>query len=298
MITTLSPKDLSLDTKIIGESPQGYDRLITDVGFVLSELKEHFPDGFYSRDATIFLRSTLNDVVPKFERGGAGKWVEWANFYKILAQAGYLESKEEELKGGRSKYHYAVKPEVLAGYKKSEPEYTKPEEVTAKEPLPSNFDTIEKNFYLPDKLDNLVQAFVLLRGYSNEDKFVQSALEQKILSDEKFLKVMRIIRQESPQVYTTMGGGYLDILLQEKKADVVEQPKPTDYSNKPVYELELSIRSLNCLKNANILTLGELQQKTEAELLKIKYFGRKPLAEIKEVLASMGLSLKAQGTSK
>jgi DNA-directed RNA polymerase subunit alpha len=61
--------------------------------------------------------------------------------------------------------------------------------------------------------------------------------------------------------------------------------------NKSVDEMELSVRSYNCLKNANIKTIGELVQKTEAEMLKTKNFGRKSLNEIKEILAGMGLSL-------
>jgi DNA-directed RNA polymerase subunit alpha len=61
--------------------------------------------------------------------------------------------------------------------------------------------------------------------------------------------------------------------------------------NRSVEELELSVRSYNCLKNANIQTIGELVQKSEAEMLKTKNFGRKSLNEIKEILASMGLSL-------
>ena len=61
--------------------------------------------------------------------------------------------------------------------------------------------------------------------------------------------------------------------------------------NKSVDEMELSVRSYNCLKNANIRTIGELVQKTEAEMLKTKNFGRKSLNEIKEILAGMGLSL-------
>ena len=60
---------------------------------------------------------------------------------------------------------------------------------------------------------------------------------------------------------------------------------------KSVDEMELSVRSYNCLKNANIRTIGELVQKTEAEMLKTKNFGRKSLNEIKEILATMGLSL-------
>jgi DNA-directed RNA polymerase subunit alpha len=58
-----------------------------------------------------------------------------------------------------------------------------------------------------------------------------------------------------------------------------------------VDELELSVRSYNCLKKTNIETIGELVQKTEAEMLKTKNFGRKSLNEIKEILKTMGLSL-------
>src|SRR4029077_758738 len=58
-----------------------------------------------------------------------------------------------------------------------------------------------------------------------------------------------------------------------------------------VEELELSVRSYNCLKNANIRTIRELVLKTEAEMLKTKNFGRKSLNEIKEILHTMGLSL-------
>ena len=73
----------------------------------------------------------------------------------------------------------------------------------------------------------------------------------------------------------------------------VEQPELTSNENleKSVEELELSVRSYNCLKNAEIRTISELVQKTEAEMLKTKNFGRKSLNEIKEILTNMGLSL-------
>src|SRR5579885_2217580 len=73
-----------------------------------------------------------------------------------------------------------------------------------------------------------------------------------------------------------------------------EERKPeirNENLNRSVEELELSVRSYNCLKNANIQTIGELVQKTEAEMLKTKNFGRKSLNEIKEILGTMGLSL-------
>jgi DNA-directed RNA polymerase subunit alpha len=58
-----------------------------------------------------------------------------------------------------------------------------------------------------------------------------------------------------------------------------------------VEELELSVRSANCLQNANITLIGELVQRSEQDMLKTKNFGRKSLKEIKEILANMGLSL-------
>ena len=61
-----------------------------------------------------------------------------------------------------------------------------------------------------------------------------------------------------------------------------------DKLNKSVDEMELSVRSYNCLKNANIRTIGELVQKTEADMLKTKNFGRKSLNEIKEILTEHG----------
>src|SRR5439155_23735102 len=63
------------------------------------------------------------------------------------------------------------------------------------------------------------------------------------------------------------------------------------YLLKKVDELELSVRSANCLKNDNIIYIGDLVQKTEAEMLRTPNFGRKSLHEIKEVLAQLGLHL-------
>ena len=72
-----------------------------------------------------------------------------------------------------------------------------------------------------------------------------------------------------------------------------EEEKETFNENllRSVDELELSVRSANCLKHANIKLIGDLVQKTEAEILATKNFGRKSLNEIKEILAEMGLSL-------
>ena len=77
--------------------------------------------------------------------------------------------------------------------------------------------------------------------------------------------------------------------LQKEKDD--EIPKFNDNLYRSVDELELSVRSANCLKNAEINKIWQLVQKTENEMLKTKNFGRKSLNEIKEVLSEMGLSL-------
>jgi DNA-directed RNA polymerase subunit alpha len=92
---------------------------------------------------------------------------------------------------------------------------------------------------------------------------------------------------------------HLDIFVSVSETNTDDDAEPGDVTpgvvnenlDKSVEELELSVRSYNCLKNANIRTLRELVTKTEADMLKTKNFGRKSLNEIKEILAGMGLSL-------
>jgi DNA-directed RNA polymerase subunit alpha len=80
----------------------------------------------------------------------------------------------------------------------------------------------------------------------------------------------------------------------ESAIPAADEPTPLNPNLfRSVDELELSVRSANCLQNANIRYIGELVQKTEAEMLKTKNFGRKSLNEIKELLTSMGLELGA-----
>jgi DNA-directed RNA polymerase subunit alpha len=82
---------------------------------------------------------------------------------------------------------------------------------------------------------------------------------------------------------------------EEEEAEGVKEAEDSEVLNENLYrsvdELELSVRSANCLKHANIKLIGDLVQKTEAEILATKNFGRKSLNEIKELLTDMGLSL-------
>jgi len=97
---------------------------------------------------------------------------------------------------------------------------------------------------------------------------------------------------------------HMDLFIFEEEIEeeaVIQEPLSSDPIKqgtnlndnlfKNVDELELSVRSFNCLKNANIKTIAELVQKTEPEMLKTKNFGRKSLNEIKEILGRMGLYL-------
>jgi DNA-directed RNA polymerase subunit alpha len=88
--------------------------------------------------------------------------------------------------------------------------------------------------------------------------------------------------------------------FEEPRKEVVQESIPDLAFNpallKKVDELELSVRSANCLKNDNIVYIGDLIQKTEAEMLRTPNFGRKSLNEIKEVLAQMGLHLGMEVT--
>jgi DNA-directed RNA polymerase subunit alpha len=82
-------------------------------------------------------------------------------------------------------------------------------------------------------------------------------------------------------------------LIVEREEPKSEEPSKRWNENlfRRIDELELSVRSANCLENADIKYIGELVQKSEAEMLRTKNFGRKSLNEIKEILSEMGLSL-------
>jgi len=91
---------------------------------------------------------------------------------------------------------------------------------------------------------------------------------------------------------------HMNIFISFEEEQVAEEIAPertvavrNENLDRSVEELELSVRSYNCLKNANISTIRELVVRSEQEMLKTKNFGRKSLNEIKEILTSMGLGL-------
>jgi DNA-directed RNA polymerase subunit alpha len=87
---------------------------------------------------------------------------------------------------------------------------------------------------------------------------------------------------------------FLNFVEESEPVETVKEEKAPEFNPnlyRSVDELELSVRSANCLQNANIKYIYELVQRTEAEMLKTKNFGRKSLNEIKDILVEMGLSL-------
>ena len=108
-------------------------------------------------------------------------------------------------------------------------------------------------------------------------------LGRKYLEEvEHKLAMMGLSFQESPEDDTPIMGEVI-----EGGLGVME----TDYSDMTIEELDLSVRSYNCLKRANINTVGELLQKTEEDLFKVRNLGHPSIREIKAKLVSMGLSL-------
>jgi DNA-directed RNA polymerase subunit alpha len=92
--------------------------------------------------------------------------------------------------------------------------------------------------------------------------------------------------------------GHLDLFItfpepeEEEEVEVKKEDRKTDeILNKSLEEVELSVRSANCLKEGRIKTIGQLVRKSEGELLKMRNFGKKSVEEIKEILKSYGLSL-------
>ena len=107
-----------------------------------------------------------------------------------------------------------------------------------------------------------------------------------VLPEDAVAIAAKILKQQI-QIFINFEEG-AEPILEEMPA---EEVKVNENLNRRVDELELSVRSANCLQNANIRYIGELVQKSEGEMLKTKNFGRKSLNEIKEILSEMGLGL-------
>jgi DNA-directed RNA polymerase subunit alpha len=119
------------------------------------------------------------------------------------------------------------------------------------------------------------------------DKLILEIGTDSRVAPETALTQAALILREYLNIFITQEG---EIEIKEDKMDE-ENEKQRTLLGKTVDELELSVRSANCLKNANIKNIIDLVTKSEVDMLKYRNFGRKSLNEIKEVLVEMGLGL-------
>ena len=145
-------------------------------------------------------------------------------------------------------------------------------------PVDSLYSPVKKVSY---KVENTREGQVL-----DYDKLIMSIETNGSVSGEDAVAFAARILQDQLGVFVNF-----DEPQKEAEEESVTELAFNPALLKKVDELELSVRSANCLKNDNIVYIGDLIQKTEAEMLRTPNFGRKSLNEIKEVLASMGLHL-------
>lgn len=120
------------------------------------------------------------------------------------------------------------------------------------------------------------------------DKLTLDVWTDGSIGPEEALKASAYILRDQLNIFV----GAEEVVQPEIEKPVAEErPRMNENLFRRIDELELSVRSSNCLENASIKYIGQLVQRTEAEMLRTKNFGRKSLNEIKEILAEMGLSL-------
>jgi DNA-directed RNA polymerase subunit alpha len=170
-----------------------------------------------------------------------------------------------------------------------------PAELNKEEDLPVDMIAVDSVFTPIKKVNFTVEKARVGRA-TDYDRLVMEIWTDGSITPEKAVTQAASIIIEHMDLFILE-----EIFLEEEESSPVEETdlvhpdskNPVFNSNllKSVEELELSVRSNNCLKNANIRTIADLVQKTEPEMLRTKNFGRKSLNEIKEILYGMGLRL-------
>ena len=123
------------------------------------------------------------------------------------------------------------------------------------------------------------------------EKLVLDVWTDGRIDPEEALKTAGAVLRRHLDVFVDYAGEQTLEFEDNSKRDAEERERLKKLLNMSVNEIELSVRAANCLNNANISTVGELVQKTEADMLKYRNFGKKSLTEIKAKLVSLGLSL-------
>jgi len=140
--------------------------------------------------------------------------------------------------------------------------------------------------YSPIKKVNYVVSHARVGQITDYDKLVLEVWTDGSLSPEDAIAYSAKILKQQLDVFVNFEEVNEEIKLETEE----EKENINEVLLRSVEDLELSVRSANCLKNAGINSIGELVQKTEAEMLKTKNFGRKSLSEIKDILTEYGLT--------
>jgi DNA-directed RNA polymerase subunit alpha len=141
--------------------------------------------------------------------------------------------------------------------------------------------------FSPIKKVNFTVTNARVGQITNYDKLIlEVSTDGSVRSDDAVAYAAKILKEQL-QIFINFDEETETVVEEESE----ENRKINENLYRSVEELELSVRSANCLKNANIHLIGDLVQRSEAEMLKTQNFGRKSLNEIKDILAEMGLSL-------
>ncbi len=143
------------------------------------------------------------------------------------------------------------------------------------------------SIFAPVKKVNYMVEETRVGQVTDFDRLIIEVWTNGALTPEESMLYASNILQRHLDIFVNYG----EIPVEEEEEEEVVDNEFLDLINKPISELELSVRSANCLEAANIKTIKDLIQKTEPQMLKYKNFGKKSLSEINSILASMGLSL-------
>ncbi|MCM8763372.1 MAG: DNA-directed RNA polymerase subunit alpha [Candidatus Omnitrophica bacterium] len=171
-----------------------------------------------------------------------------------------------------------------------------PAELNKKEEMPIGMIPIDAVFTPVTKVNFNVEA-TRVGQRTDYDKLILEIFTNGAISPKDALLYAANILQRHLDIFVSYG----QLPEEEEEEEVEMTPEEIALYEKlrlPVSELELSVRSANCLREANIKTIADMVRKTEEEMLGLKNFGKKSLAEIKGLLAGMGLSLGMQIDTK
>jgi DNA-directed RNA polymerase subunit alpha len=161
-----------------------------------------------------------------------------------------------------------------------------PAEMNVEEDMPAQAIPIDAIFAPIHKVNFIVENARVGRR-TDYDKLTLEVMTNGSISPEESVSQAAQILRDHLEIFVN----FKEESRPELPAVDVDRVRLIENLKRSVDELELSVRSYNCLKNANIRNIGELVQRTEAEMLKTRNFGRKSLNEIKEILEAMGLGL-------